>query len=311
MNVFETVREGFNVYLKGMLGPPDPEEKLAKEKEKKKQAKKALSAANPKKEGKFDEFGRETKQRKGANLKDLALGNEAGEGGGGGGGSDIEQQRGEEERSSMSKGSSSSDLVSLSSEDSDVAVLNAPVLSEVTPYFDRWYSRYVQPTREYLDSSGITATSTAAANVVLENGRVLLYNVATTTYSLATNLFSISGQILRNGLVATGNQLYPHFVDFMGNVIDGERRHITNQPTINPTTPLATNPPTELSVDEIESSIPKDQPVEQERITRDIHYTLSTQQPEENVHANSIVVIKEDKSDNSSELKLPNIVDEV
>jgi hypothetical protein len=309
MNVFETVREGFNVYLKGMLGPPDPEEKLAKEKEKKKQAKKALAAANPKKDGKFDEFGRETKQRKGANLKDLALGNEAGEGGGG---SDIEQQRTEEERSSLSKGSSSSDLVSLSSEDSDVAVLNAPVLSEVTPYFERLYSRYVQPTREYLDSSGITATSTAAANVVLENGRVLLYNVATRTYSLATNLFSISGQILRNGLVATGNQLYPHFVDFMGNVIDGERRHITNQPTNNnPTTPLATNAPPELSVDEIESSIPKDQPVEQERITGDIHYTPSTQQPEENVHAKNMVVSKEDKSENSSELKLPNIVDEV
>ena len=90
------------------------------------------------------------------------------------------------------------------------------------------------------------------------------------TVSLATNIFSISGQVLQHGLAATGNQLYPHLVQFMENVIDGDQpqRLITN--------PVA-NPPNSSET------------------TGDIHFTQSLQHTEENIHLDKPVIVTDEQ----------------
>lgn len=110
LNVFDSIKEGFNVYLKGMIGPPDEEER--------KEKKKAKAAQSPKKsntDSKYDSYGRESKQRKGANREKDANGAEE---------NDIEQPSDENASDSVSKSGSSSDLVSLSSDDSDVETVS-------------------------------------------------------------------------------------------------------------------------------------------------------------------------------------------
>jgi hypothetical protein len=94
---------------------------------------------------------------------------------------------------------------------------------------------------------------------VVSVGGVVLYNVATTTYSLAWNAVSLGGQLLQNGVVATGNSLYPHLISFMENIIDGD-----NVPRII----QAVEGPTMLQVDN-EAKDNKD-------VTPDVIFTDST-----------------------------------
>lgn len=92
----------------------------------------------------------------------------------------------------------------------------------------------------------------AATNVLLTGSRVILLNVASTTYSLATNAFNIGGQLLNEGLVATGNQLYPHLVTFMENIIDGDR---TRQLTLSNAPLAAVSLPQEINSTPLPSNV--------------------------------------------------------
>lgn len=118
----------------------------------------------------------------------------------------------------------------------------------------------MEPTRQYLDESGISANTAAAANLILVSGRHVAYNVATASYAIATGIFSLGGTLLQQGLTATGQQLYPHLVSFMENVIDGGN--------VQPSPQQITDSNTSTRL---------------ENTTGDIHYTSSTLTKEENI----------------------------
>jgi hypothetical protein len=147
LNVFDSIKEGFNVYLKGMIGPPDEEER--------KEKKKAKAAQSPGKkpgnDSKFDEYGRESKQRK-PNREKSTNDNEE---------NDIEQPSDENVSDSVSKSGSSSDLVSLSSDDSDVETVRwKQPQSFPTEFIKSFYTLYRSKLQYFqnLDHFGIAYT---------------------------------------------------------------------------------------------------------------------------------------------------------
>lgn len=189
---------------------------------------------------------------------------------------DIENKQNDtNSEQSPSRSSSSSDLISLSSDDSDLAVINAPVFSEFSWLnMNTIYNSYINPTREFLDQSGITHNAQEASNQILEGGRVVAIQVATATLAIASNVIQFSFQLIQGGITNFGNQVYPHLMTFLENVIDGSNGTDSTNPSSSTTN---------LSISDQMQANPMNTPT-----TGDVHFTSSHTGQEENLYANQL-----------------------
>lgn len=140
------------------------------------------------------------------------------------------------------------------------------------------YNNYINPTREFLDQSGITHNTQEAGNQILEGGRVVAIQVASATLAIATNVIQFSFQLLQGGITNFGNQLYPHLIAFLETVIDGSNTSTSPNASSNSTT--------NLSISDQMQPNPMNQST-----TGDVHYTSSQTGQEENLYANQLSTV--------------------
>lgn len=123
---------------------------------------------------------------------------------------------------SASRASSSSDLESLSSEDSDVAVINAPVLSELPSWLqpEALYGRLVAPVHDYLTRHGVISGAAAVGDYVGQRGYELGGVIGERSLALAQQGGVVVGTALVQWTVLTWDTLQPYIIHFMETVID-------------------------------------------------------------------------------------------
>lgn len=177
----------------------------------------------------LDDFGRETKQRGGGgtkransdntiNINDVEFDPEA---------ASYDNNSGSR---SVSRSNSSSEMESLSSEDSDVAAIKAPLFSDLPPWltWSFYNDRYFTPMHDYLEERGVTAAVSAGASRTLQVGGSTLSFIAHQTWLLAMQTAIIGGEY--SYVLATGifERLRPHLVEFMEQVVDRDNAQGTN-----------------------------------------------------------------------------------
>ncbi len=160
-----------------------------------------------------------------------------------------------------SRSTSSSDLESLSSDDSDVEIvsqtstfnsvfvdyaflqINAPVFSEFPPWlrFPYLYENYIVPSQQYVVTSGILDSSYAFGQYCLSLGGQAAQQVAQGSFAALENAFRITYE-------ASTTYVVPQLLQFMNDVVDQQQQIRAAASVTRPTTSVATTvntaPPT-------------------------------------------------------------------